>query len=278
MQSETFRFAGGGAASLSCRQWRPASEPRTIALLVHGYAEHGGRYAHVAERLVAAGHAVYALDLRGHGLSPGVRADVRRFEDYLSDVEGLLAVVRERHPGRPVVLVGHSMGGAIAILFASRRGGELAALVTSGAGVKLGGRVPPLLVFVVRALALLAPRLPLTPIDVEAVSRDAAVVARYRVDPLNYHGRIRARMGRELVRATELIAAELHRIALPALILHGGGDRLADPEGSRMLHEGIVSTDRRLVVYDGLYHEIFNEPEREQVLDDLVGWLGERFA
>lgn len=278
MQSELFRFSGVGGLSLACRSFRPAAAPRAAILLVHGYAEHSGRYGHVAERLVGEGLAVYAPDHRGHGLSEGVRADVRRFEDYLSDLETLLVAVREREPARQVILLGHSMGGAIAVLFAARRGEGLAGLITSGAGVKLGEAVSPLLALVIRALALVAPRAPVAPMDFEGVSRDPEVVARYRSDPLNYVGRIRARMGRELLRATELAAAELPYVALPSLILHGAADRLADPAGSRMLHDRIASTDKTLRLYDGLYHEIFNEPERDEVLDDVAGWLAARFV
>lgn len=270
---ETFNFTGLEGLNIFCQNWHPEGDPRAVLLIVHGYAEHSGRYRHVAEHFAELGYAVYTLDHRGHGQSDGVRADVVRFEDYLADLKTFLGIVKEREPGRQVFLIGHSMGGAIVTLFTARHGGYFDGLITSGAGVKVEGGVSPLLIRLSKIVAALAPRLPTVPLDAEAVSRDSEVVARYRSDPLNYLGKVRARMGVQMLRAAELIATELPDTILPILILHGTADRLADPAGSQMIYDRVSSTDKTLRFYDGLYHELFNEPEREQVLADVTTWL-----
>jgi acylglycerol lipase len=272
-QHETFHFTGLAGYNIFCQSWHPEGDPRAALLIVHGYAEHSGRYRHMAEHLAGLGYAVYALDHRGHGQSEGVRADVVRFEDYLTDLKTFLDMVKEREPGRQVFLIGHSMGGAIVTLFAARHGAEFDGLITSGAGVKLGGDVSPWLVRMSKTIASLAPRLPTVAMEVEAVSRDPKVVARYRSDPLNYLDKVRARMGVQLLRGAELALSELPNIALPVLILHGTADRLADPAGSQMIYDGVSSTDKTLKLYDDLYHEVFNEPERERVFADVAAWL-----
>jgi alpha-beta hydrolase superfamily lysophospholipase len=272
-QHETFNFTGLAGYNIFCQSWRPADEPRAVLLIVHGLAEHSGRYAHVAEFFAGRGFAVYALDHRGHGRSEGVRADVVRFEDFLADLKTFLDLVKEHEPGKEVFLIGHSMGGAIVTLFAARHGAELDGLITSGAGVKVGGDISPLLVPLFKLVAAVAPRLPLVQLEAEAVSRDPEVVARYRGDPLNYLGNVRARMGVQLLRGGELALQELPQIELPVLVLHGTADRLADPEGSQMIYDGVGAVDKTIKFYEGLYHEIFNEPERDQVLADVAAWL-----
>jgi len=270
---ETFDFAGMEGLNIFCQSWLPTTKPRAALLIAHGYAEHSGRYQHVAEHLAGLGYAVYALDHRGHGRSDGVRADVTRFEDYLVDLKMFLEIVKKQQPGCRVFLMGHSMGGAIVTLFAARDGADFDGLITSGAGIKAGGNTSPLIVQLSKILAFLAPRLPVVPLEAEAVSRDPEVVARYRSDPLNYLGKIRARMGVHLLGLTDLIVPELPAITLPVLILQGTADRLVDPAGSQMIYDRVSSTDKTLHFYEGLYHEILNEPEKDQVFADVVTWL-----
>ena len=270
---ETFSFAGLEGLNIFCQSWIPTTKPRAALLIAHGYAEHSGRYQHVAKHLAGLGYAVYALDHRGHGQSDGIRADVTRFEDYLVDLKMFLEIVKKQQPDCRVFLMGHSMGGAIVTLFAARNGADFDGLITSGAGIKVGGNTSPLTIQLSKILAFLAPRLPVVPLEAEAVSRDPEVVARYRSDPLNYLGKIRARMGIHLLGLTDLIVPELPAITLPVLILQGTADRLVDPAGSQMIYDRVSSTDKTLHFYEGLYHEILNEPERDQVFADVVTWL-----
>ena len=282
-------FTGLGGLRLFCQSWRPEGEPRAALIIAHGYAEHSGRYEHVARHFAELGYAVYALDHRGHGQSDlveGVRADVLHFEDYLADFKTFLDRVKSLETGRRVFLVGHSMGGAIATLTAARHGAEVDGLITSSVGIldvcqyfpvlgalKLCG-VSPLRSLLMRiGAALVGPQRPVIRVPVEGLSRDPDVVARYMSDPLVYTGRMRARMGVQLLHAADLIAAESPAIASPALILHGAADRMVDPSKSQMLYDRVSSPDKQLRFYDHLYHEIFNEPERERVFADMAEWL-----
>jgi len=255
--------------------WEPESAPRAAVILVHGAAEHSGRYAHVAERLVAEGYAVYALDHRGHGRSNGRRAMIDRLDRLVDDLGLFVARVREEHEGRPPFLVGHSLGGAVSLTYAIRHGDTIAGLVVSGPAVATDA-VPAALKKVTAVLSTVAPNLPAFKIEDDAVSRDPEVVRAYQNDPLNFPGKLPARTLGEIMRAMDTIPRDAVALRTPLLLLHGGDDRLCPPEGSRIVHANAGSADKTLKVYDGLYHEIFNEPEQQMVLDDLVGWLAER--
>jgi acylglycerol lipase len=254
--------------------WEPENTARDVVILVHGAAEHGGRYAHVAERLVAAGFAVYALDHRGHGRSGGARALIGRFDRVVEDLGLFITRISD---GRRPFLVGHSFGGAVALAYAIRHGDTIAGLVTSGPAVGTEA-VPAALKAVTAALSALAPRLPVFKIEDDAVSRDPQVVLDYQRDPLNHAGKLPARTLGEMLRAMDTIPRDAIALRTPLLLLHGSEDRLCPPAGSRQVHAAAGSADKTLKVYDGLYHEIFNEPEREQVLDDLVEWMEARAA
>jgi acylglycerol lipase len=252
--------------------WDPDGDPRDTVIIVHGAAEHGGRYAHVAERLAAEGYAVYALDHRGHGRSDGPRAMIDRLDRLVEDLGGLVALT-----GARPFLVGHSMGGAVALTYAIRHGETIAGLVVSGPAVATEA-VPAPLKAITAGLSRLAPTLPVFKIEDDAVSRDPQVVLDYQRDPLNHPGKLPARTLGEIMRAMDTLPRDAAALRVPLLLLHGGEDRLCPPEGSRRVHANAGSADKTLKIYDGLYHEIFNEPEREQVLDDLVAWLAVRSA
>ncbi len=254
--------------------WSPAGTPKAVVAIVHGYGEHSCRYVHVAEELTRNGYAVSTFDLRGHGQSQGdPRTFVRSFDEHLDDLEHFLSRVRERHPGRPLFLFGHSMGGTISTLFAIARQPEIRGLLLSGASLKLSDKYSPSLITLAKIISFVFPKLRLLKLDASAVSRDPEVVRDYVRDPLVYHGGIPARTGAEMNRAMELIRQRMEALEVPLLIMHGTGDLLADPEGSRQLYDRAESGDKDLRLYEGLYHEILNEPEKAQVLADMVEWL-----
>lgn len=256
------------------QEWSPEGTPKAGVVIVHGYGEHTGRYVHVAEELTRNGYAVSTFDLRGHGRSQGdPRTFVRSFDEHLDDLERFLSRVRERHSGRPLFLFGHSMGGTIATLFAIARQPEIRGLLLSGASLKLSDNYSPSLITLAKIISLVLPKLRLIKLDASAVSRDAEVVREYVTDPLVYHGGIPARTGAEMNRAMERIRQRMETLEVPLLIMHGTCDLLADPEGSRQLYDRAESGDKDLRLYEGLYHEILNEPEKAQVLADMVEWL-----
>ena len=264
----------GGRLNLYYQGWLPDSEPRAIVAVVHGLAEHSGRYANLAGHLVPLGYAVYGLDHQGHGLSPGLRCYIESFSHLLDDLDVFLELVRQRHPGKPLFIIGHSVGATIAAAFLSRRPGDgISGFISSAVSLKPGKGISPLHIAVARLLSKVAPRMPVSSLNSATISRDAGVVKAYQEDPLVYQGKIRARTGDELLKTMRGLPAELERLGVPLLVLHGGGDRLIDPDSSRLLYEGAGSEDKTLKLYLGFYHEVLNEPGRQQVLKDIEKWL-----
>lgn len=253
--------------------WLPETDPRAVLLVVHGLAEHGGRYMNLVDHFLPLGYAVYAADHLGHGRSEGSRLHLERFTDYTDTLATFHQLIRGWQREKPVFLVGHSMGGLIGALYLLSRQGELAGAVFSGPALKPPDDISPVTLFAGRALSALMPRLGLIQLEAEGVSRDPAVVKAYESDPLVCRGKITARLGAEMIHAMGRIGAEASRIRIPLLILQGGADRLVDPSGAQMLHDKVASVNRTLILYDGLYHEIFNEPEHGRVLRDVEIWL-----
>lgn len=253
------------------QSWLPDGEPKAAVAVVHGLGEHSGRYAPLADELTGHGYAVHALDLRGHGRSEGERAYVTSFGAYLDDLQRFMA--RVRRPGQPLFVLGHSMGGTIVTLAEVARGLEATGVILSGPALPGGNQPARAMQAAIRVLAKVAPRTPISRLDPNLISRDPEVVERYMVDPLVYHGRLRAGFIAAFMRALARIDRDMERFDLPLLILHGSEDRLASPEGSRALRSRAGSDDVTFKLYRGLYHEVLNEPERARVLKDVIEWL-----
>ena len=254
----------GSRGSLYVRTW-PNEDASFVALIAHGYGEHIGRYEHVAERLVAEGAVVIGPDHLGHGRSAGERALVERGEDMTDDLHLVVERARTENPGLPVVLIGHSMGGLIATRFAQRYGDELAALVLSGPII--GGNAA------IEALLELDP-IPEVPIDPAGLSRDPAVGEAYAADPLVYHGPFKRATLEALFDGVGRVAAEPSDLGgLPTLWIHGTEDPLAPLESTRPAAERLAGSDFTERIYEGAAHEVFNETNREEVLDDVVAFI-----
>jgi alpha-beta hydrolase superfamily lysophospholipase len=265
--------SAGAGARLHVTHWLPEGRPRAVVLLAHGYAEHAGRYAYVAKRLTGAGYAVYAVDHWGHGNSDGEGGFVPHFSAFLDGMAELLTLVEINHADTPRLLLGHSMGGLIATLFLVERQNAFVAAAVSGPAILPAEPPSRFTVWISRFLSRFFPRLGVLSLDATGVSRDPQVVAAYQADPLVYEGKIGARLGKEFMDAMAVAQADAPKIRLPILIQHGEADRLTAPAGSRYLFENVGSTDKRLEIYPGLFHEIYNEPERDAVLDDLIDWF-----
>lgn len=292
------RIAAGRSAYWQA--WLPGDPARAIVVVVHGIHEHSARYAHVGARLATAGFAVYAADHRGHGRTDGQRGNIERMALILADLRSFVHFAAARHPGTPVFMVGHSLGGLIALhcaielraielraielgtvelgtveLGTTEWGAGLDGLVVSGpavtatAGSALARRLAGV-------LSALVPNLGVAALNAaEKISRDPDVIRAYRQDPLVYRGRIKARTGAEVLAAMRRLPAALPRLSLPLLLLHGTEDQICPVADSTMVHDAVSSTDRTLRRYPGLYHEVFNEPEREAILTDLIAWLND---
>lgn len=253
-------------------QWTPEGTAKAHVLAVHGLAEHAGRYTHVAAALTGAGYRMTLVELRGHGKSEGKPGRVQRWDDYVADLQAAIDFVRE-----PVVLLAHSMGGLVA-LDALRAGlsGQVLGLVLSNPLTGVAVKAPLHLELAKGLLSRLAPSLALAnPMSSTAISRDPEVVRAYDADPLVFKT-LTARWATEMEAAIERVQAHASRYAVPVYAMVSTGDTICDHTATLKLVQGWGHAKRGQKVYEALYHEIFNEPEKDRVLADLVAWLDAR--
>jgi alpha-beta hydrolase superfamily lysophospholipase len=276
VKHRTGQFDGAGGVRIFWQAWLPDGRPRGVVAMAHGVSEHSGRYAWTGEQLAARGYALYALDHRGHGQSAGARAVIDRVDKAVADLAELVAIAAaESSNGAKPFLFGHSMGGFLALAFATRRQGEIGGLLLS-APVAVLDAASPIQRIAGHVLSAIAPKLGVFPIDSSTVSRDAEVVRDYDADPLNFHGKLPARTVHELAQEIGRFPGSVPSITVPLLLQVGTGDRLVPPESSELVYGWASSADKTIKRYDGLYHEILNEPEREHVVADTLAWLDER--
>ena len=269
-------FDGVGGVRIVYDTWVPEGQPRGVVVLSHGLGEHAGRYHHVARRFGEAGLVTYALDHRGHGRSGGKRVYLKELSEYTGDFATLVGIAEGEYPHLTKVVLGHSMGGGIVFAYASERPAEYDLVVLSGPAVDAEANVSRLLVIVAKIVGKVAPSAPVQELDANAISRDPAVVAAYNADPLVWHGKVPAGVARALMLVGESMPRRARAITKPVLVVHGSEDRLVPAAGSERMVECLAAEDVHLKVYPGLYHEVFNEPEQERVLDDVVSWIATR--
>jgi acylglycerol lipase len=267
------KFTGAGGLELFWQRWAPPASRATI-VLAHGASEHSGRYAWTAEQLAERGYTTFAIDHRGHGRSEGARAYIDRMENAVADLDQLVDIARRESEG-PLFLLGHSMGGAVALAYTFEHEDKLDGLVLSAPLAALEAASLPTRI-AGQVLSLVAPRLGVYEIDSSLVSRDPEVVRAYDADPLNYRGKLPARTVSELSKTVSGFPERVTRLRLPMLLMHGTADTLVPPHGTEMVNERAGSQDKTIIRYDGLYHEILNEPERDRVLADIADWLDAR--
>jgi len=270
-------FVGVRGLRIHHRSWLPTGQARGVVVIAHGFAEHSGRYARVAERLVADGIAVRAADHRGHGLSEGKRTSVVRFDDYVDDLTTVITQAKEEWPSLKLILLGHSMGGLVALRFAVRDASLIDGLVVS-APAACPGDVSRFQRAIGQALSRVAPDAPVLRLPLNKISRDPAVVDAYNNDPLVFPTPIKARLGAELLATMARVEAGLPAMPVPLLVMQGTSDGLVDPGCGPHVYDRAGSPDKTLKMYDGLWHEIFNEPEREHVISDLATWVQAHLA
>lgn len=250
----------------------PSGDPKAVILIVHGYGEHCGRYDHVITRLANSGYAVYALDHRGHGQSEGVRAYCDTMEQFVEDLKQYFDQIKTS--GQKHFVLGHSMGALISLAFTLRYQAEIDALAISGAPVTIDADVSPALIFVGKILNRVAPKMHLIDTsEVGILSTDPQVDLDWEADPLTNKKPLRVRLGVEMNKMAADVRAHLADLRLPLLVMHGADDKLVNPSGSQITYDRASSTDKTLKLYPGMRHEIMNEVDKAQVLDDIVGWF-----
>lgn len=266
-------FKGVRDLKIFHQAWLPEGHAKAVVLIVHGLGEHSGRYMNVVNHLVPRGYAVYGFDHIGHGKSDGVREFVEKFEDFTINLTTYLEIAKMQLPGTPVFLVGHSMGGLISSYYLLDNSNAFQGAIISAPAITVPENINQMTIQIAKILSKLAPKMGMMQLDANDISKDPEVVQVYVNDPLVFSGKTPVRLMSEMLRAMIRICGEMEKISLPLLMVHGSEDKLAPVQGSRNLYKRATSKDKTLKIYDGLYHEVFNEPEREQVLDDVAEWL-----
>jgi alpha-beta hydrolase superfamily lysophospholipase len=269
MQEEDFTSQGG--LRIHMRSWSPQGDPRAVIAICHGVNSHGGQYAWTAEQLVSWGFAVFAVDLRGRGMSEGARFYVEDVAEYVADIHGLILIAKERHPGLPVYLLGHSAGGVVSCTYALDHQGEIDGLICESFAFQVPA--PGFVLSAIKGLSHITPRLGVLTLHMKDFTRDPAALAALEADPLTKDETQPAATVAALVRADERLHASLGQITLPVLILHGTEDKATVCRGSEYFHEHAGSADKTLKLYEGHYHDLLNDIGKEGVLADIVSWI-----
>ena len=261
-------------SSIYYQRWLPGhGAPSAIVAVVHGFGEYTDLYRGVAEVLVTSGCGVYAMDLRGHGRSPGARGFIREWGDYREDLSAMLDLIGQEEGQAPLFLLGNSMGGLVVIEYALRHPGQVRGVIAMSPALgKLG--VAPFLLALSRLLSKVWPSFSLdSGMDSEAMTRDKTVVARLEADPM-VHGRGSARLGTEVLNTIARVRSQAEQLAVPILIQHGDADTITDPADSRWFFERIAHQDKELLLYPGSYHNLCVDLNWREVLRDNAQWIG----
>lgn len=271
VRHETGFFSGAGGVRIFEQSWHPMGPVRAALVIQHGLKSYSGAYAEFANRLARRGYAVYGLDMRGHGRSAGRRATLDNFEDLVNDLATVVNQVLAEEKGHPVFVLGHSVGGAVVTLYVLERRPPIAGLILLAPAIRIDRM--PLEAAATPLVATLLPNLPLVDVPDEAFSRSPEVVRSMGRDPLIYHPAGPARTAAGLLAALEKIWTHADELDVPLLVLHGTADQATDPRGSAELVRRARSKDRTLLLYRGLRHDLIHEPEHEQIMQDIEGWL-----
>jgi len=270
------KIAGVAGVNIFVRSWRPEGKARGVLAIVHGFNSHSGQYLWVAEQFVASGLAVYALDLRGRGKSDGERFYIEKVEEYTGDVETLVTLAKSREPGLPAFLLGHSAGGVISSVYTLEHQAGLAGLICESFAFQV--HAPDFALTVVKGLSHIAPHAHVLQLKNEDFSRDPKVVQAMNDDPLIAHEVQSAETVAAMVRANERLKREFPLITLPVLILHGTADKATKPSGSQLFFDTAGSADKTLKLYEGHFHDLLNDIDKELVVADIKVWIEAHLA
>lgn len=267
-------FEGVGGLKIATRSWRPEGKVRGVMVLVHGFNAHSGYMVWPGEQFAANGLASYALDLRGRGKSEGERFYVENFSDYLGDVDKLVGIARSENPGLPVFVLGHSAGGVIATSYVFEHQDEIAGLISESFAYDVG--LPGIASLLLKGISHITPHLHVFTLKNEIFSRDPEVVAAMNNDPLIANESQPAETAAELLKAADRLTENFTKFTVPVLIIHGTDDKATRPAGSQYFYDHAASTDKTLKLYEGHYHDLLNDIDKEIVMADIQNWIDAR--
>jgi alpha-beta hydrolase superfamily lysophospholipase len=267
-------FDGVGGLRIFFRSWRPKEHSRGVMILIHGFNAHGAYMEWAGRQLSANGFAVYALDLRGRGKSEGERFYVDKFSDYLEDVDKLVKIAKSRNPGLSLYVLGHSAGGVIAASYVSEHQNEIAGLICESFAFDVG--LPDAVSVIFKGLSHLTPHLHVFALKNADFSRDPEAVERMNQDPLIAKESQPAETAAELLKAAEHLRENMPNFKVPVLIIHGTADKATRPEGSEYFYNTAASKDKTLMLYQGHFHDLLNDVDKEVVMADIKKWLDRR--
>jgi len=277
MSQHEFEWKAGDGLQIFAQAWEPEKPPKAVICLVHGLGEHSGRYAHVAATLNQGGYAVIASDLRGHGKTGGKRGHAPTFNAFMDDMAVLLNEASQRYANLPCFLWGHSLGGILVLNYVLRRKPQLSGVVITSPGLRTAVADQKMKIWLANFMGKLLPEMSMpTGLDARLISRDPAVVERYVKDPL-VHGTATLAMAKYTIEAIPYVFEHGSEWVLPVLLMHGDADAIVYLSGSEELAK-LIQKDCTLKIWPGLWHEIHNEPEKEQVLAYALGWLDSQLS
>jgi len=246
--------------------------PKAAVILVHGLCEHSGRYDYVVSRLNDFGYSVYRFDNPGHGRSGGERGYIADYQIFIDDAQKIVGIAEEENPGIPLFMLGHSMGGFITASYGVKYPDRLAGQILSGAAVTVQPTFKDMASFDYNA----TPLAPIPNMLSDIICRDPQVVRDYKEDPLVLKEFTTKLRGEVFIRGAKHLMYSMNTYKYPCLILHGGGDQIVTPDSSKYFYDHISSTDKQLKIYEGLYHEILHEPEKDIIIEDIRLWIEAR--
>jgi alpha-beta hydrolase superfamily lysophospholipase len=262
---------GAGGYKIFTRSWLPEGTAKAVVVLCPGFNSHSGYYGWVGEQLVGAGYAAYAFDFRGRGKSDGDRFYVEKIEDYTDDIDVVAKLAKSRHAGLPVFLLGHSAGGVTSAVYTLDHQEELKGFICVSFAFQIPA--PDFALAVLKGLSHIAPHAHVLKLKNEAFSRDPELVARMNADPLIENEVQPTQTLAALVRADERLKREFSKFTLPILIIHGTEDKVTKPSGSRFFYDTAGSKDKTLKLYEGHYHDLLNDVDKQIVMNDIRKWL-----
>lgn len=270
----TSSFEVNGGHKISYRNWKTAGSPKAVVVIVHGFNSHSRYYQWVAEQLTANNYEAYAIDLRGRGNSDGERFYIQNYQDLIGDIDHLVNIAQTTHPDLPTFLLGHSAGGVLSSIYTLEHQDKLNGFICESFAFQVPA--PDFVLAVLKGISHIAPHAHVLKLKNEDFSRDVSVVEAMNNDPLIAHEVQPTKTVQQLVLADERLKEEMNTIKLSLLILHGTMDKATKPSGSQYFYDNAASQDKTIKLYEGHYHDLLNDLDKEIVMTDILQWLNSR--